>query len=101
MKKALISVSDKTGVGKLARVLVNAGYEILSTSGTAAFLEHSGIGVIEISDYTGFTETSDGRVKTLHTKLYTDILGRPAGIQIVVVNLYPFEQKMQEGLKLS
>ena len=101
MKKALISVSDKTGGDKLARVMVDAGYEILSTSGTAEFLERSGIGVIEISDYTGFTETSDGRVKTLHTKLYTDILGRPAGIQIVAVNLYPFEQKMHEGLKLD
>jgi phosphoribosylaminoimidazolecarboxamide formyltransferase/IMP cyclohydrolase len=101
MKRALISVSDKTGIDKLAQVLVDAGYEILSTSGTAAFLERAGIGVIEISDYIGFTETPDGPVKTLHTKLYTDILGRPAGIQIVVVNLYPFEQKMQEGLTLA
>jgi len=101
MKKALISVSDKTGIDKLARVLVDSGYEILSTLGTAAFLERAGIGVIEISDYTGFTQTQDGRVKTLHTKLYTDILGRPAGIQIVVVNLYPFEQKMKESLSLE
>jgi phosphoribosylaminoimidazolecarboxamide formyltransferase/IMP cyclohydrolase len=98
MKRALISVSDKQGLDELARVLVNSGYEILSTSGTAAYLRKAGIGVIEISDYTGFTETSDGRVKTLHTKLYTDILGRPADIQMVVVNLYPFEEKMREGL---
>jgi len=101
MKRALISVSDKTGIEKLARLLVDAGYEILSTSGTAAYLEKAGIGVIEISDYTGFTETADGRVKTLHTKLYTDILGRPAGIQLVVVNLYPFEEKMKQGLPLN
>lgn len=101
MKRALISVSDKQGIEKLAKVLVDSGYEILSTSGTAAHLERAGIGVIEISDYTGFTETKDGRVKTLHTKLYTDILGRPAGIQVVVVNLYPFEEKMKEGLSLK
>ncbi|MBD3285753.1 bifunctional phosphoribosylaminoimidazolecarboxamide formyltransferase/IMP cyclohydrolase [candidate division WOR-3 bacterium] len=100
MKKALISVSDKNGLEELARALVKADYEILGTSGTAAFLKRAGISVIEISDYTGFTETSDGRVKTLHTKLYTDILGRPADIQIVVVNLYPFEEKMAEGLSL-
>lgn len=98
MKRALISVSDKQGLSELARVLVDSGYEILSTSGTAAYLRKAGIGVIEISDYTGFTETSDGRVKTLHTKLYTDILGRPADIQMVVVNLYPFEEKMLQGL---
>lgn len=101
MKRALISVSDKSGLEELARTLVDSGYEILSTSGTAAFLKKAGVSVIEISDYTGFTETTDGRVKTLHTKLYTDILGRPAGIQIVVVNLYPFEQKMKEGLNLE
>jgi phosphoribosylaminoimidazolecarboxamide formyltransferase/IMP cyclohydrolase len=101
MKKALVSVSDKRGLDKLAAVLVESGYEILSTSGTAAYLERAGIGVIEISDYTGFTETSDGRVKTLHTKLYTDILGRPADIQMVVVNLYPFEEKMKQGLSLK
>lgn len=101
MKRAVISVSDKTDIEKLAEALVDAGYEILSTSGTAAYLKRAGIPVIEISDYTGFTETSDGRVKTLHTKLYTDILGRPADIQVVVVNLYPFEVKMQEGLSLA
>lgn len=101
MKKAIISVWDKQGLDDLSKALVDSGYEILSTSGTAAHLERSGIGVIEISNYTGFTETSDGRVKTLHTKLYTDILGRPAGIQIVVVNLYPFEQKLKESLTLK
>ena len=101
MKKALISVSDKTGIDKLAKILVESGYEILSTSGTAAFLERAGISVIEISDYTGFTETDDGRVKTLHPKLYTDILGRPAGIQVVVVNLYPFEENIKKGLSLD
>ncbi|MBN2381227.1 bifunctional phosphoribosylaminoimidazolecarboxamide formyltransferase/IMP cyclohydrolase [candidate division WOR-3 bacterium] len=101
MKRALISVSDKSGLEDLAGVLIKAGYEILGTSGTAAYLKRAGISVIEISDYTGFTETSDGRVKTLHTKLYTDILGRPAGIQIVVVNLYPFEEKMKQGLSLE
>lgn len=101
MKRAIISVWDKEGLDVFGKALVEAGYEILSTSGTAAFLVKAGIGVIEISDYTGFSQTPDGRVKTLHTKLYTDILGRPAGIQIVVVNLYPFELKMQEGLELS
>lgn len=101
MKRAIISVWDKNGLELLGKALVEAGYEILSTSGTAAHLEKAGIGVIEISDYTGFTQTPDGRVKTLHTKLYTDILGRPAGIQIVVVNLYPFELKMKEELSLA
>lgn len=101
MKRAIISVWDKTGLDEFAKALVEQGYEILSTSGTATYLKRAGIGVIEISNYTGFTETQDGRVKTLHTKLYTDILGRPAGIELVVVNLYPFELKMKEGLSLS
>src|SRR5689334_19210739 len=103
---ALISVSDKTGVIDLARSLSELGFEILSTGGTAMMLRTGGIAVTDVGSYTGFPEMLDGRVKTLHPKVHGGILARrdlsehvaaldAAGIpmiDIVVVNLYPFEQ---------
>jgi len=105
-RQALISVSDKTGVVELARGLARLGYGILSTGGTARLLAQAGIQVTEVSEYTGFPEMLDGRVKTLHPKVHAGILARrdlPAhmqatqragilGIDVVVVNLYPFAQ---------
>jgi phosphoribosylaminoimidazolecarboxamide formyltransferase/IMP cyclohydrolase len=102
--RALISVSDKTGVVELARALQGMGVELLSTGGTAALLAEAGIPVVEVSDFTGFPEMMDGRVKTLHPKIHGGILARRgldeavmaangiAPIDLVVVNLYPFEQ---------
>src|SRR5512135_1031441 len=106
IKRALISVSDKTGVVEFARVLDGFGVEILSTGGTAKLLQQSGIKVTEVGDYTGFPERMDGRVKTLHPKVHGGILYRrdlsshvkaaeEAGIppiDLVVVNLYPFRE---------
>ncbi len=104
IRRALISVSDKTGVAEFARVLADAGVEILSTGGTARLLTEQGIAVTEVSDFTGFPEMMDGRVKTLHPKVHGGILGRRGTddtvmrengikpIDLVVVNLYPFEQ---------
>jgi phosphoribosylaminoimidazolecarboxamide formyltransferase/IMP cyclohydrolase len=106
MKRALLSVSDKTGLVEFARELHALGIEILSTGGTARTLREAGIPVTEISDYTGFPELMDGRVKTLHPKVHGGLLyvrGNPAHeqqarkhgiepIDLVVVNLYPFEQ---------
>jgi phosphoribosylaminoimidazolecarboxamide formyltransferase / IMP cyclohydrolase len=104
IKRALISVSDKTGVAELARQLHSMGVEILSTGGTAKLLAEQSVPVIEVSDYTGFPEMMDGRVKTLHPKIHGGILGRRGvddgvmrehgipSIDLVVVNLYPFEQ---------
>ncbi len=105
-KRALISVSDKTGVVQFAKELVEKhGYSILSTGGTAKLLAESGIPVMEVSDYTGFPEMMDGRVKTLHPKIHGGLLclrsneshtsqAKEHGIgmiDLVVVNLYPFE----------
>jgi len=104
IKRALISVSDKTNIVTLAESLIKCNVEILSTGGTAKLLTQSGIKVIEVSDYTGFPEMMDGRVKTLHPKIHGGILGRRdtdsqimskhdiPPIDLVVVNLYPFEQ---------
>ncbi|HYN76829.1 MAG TPA: bifunctional phosphoribosylaminoimidazolecarboxamide formyltransferase/IMP cyclohydrolase [Lamprocystis sp. (in: g-proteobacteria)] len=104
IKRALISVSDKTGVVALAQALAARGVEILSTGGTAALLSGHGIAVTEVSDYTGFPEMMGGRVKTLHPRLHGGILGRRGiddavmaahaipPIDLVVVNLYPFEE---------
>jgi phosphoribosylaminoimidazolecarboxamide formyltransferase/IMP cyclohydrolase len=104
IKRALISVSDKTGIIDFARALREFGVEILSTGGTAKLLADNGVDVIEVSDYTGFPEMMDGRVKTLHPKIHGGLLGRRgvdeqvmadngiAPIDLVVVNLYPFEQ---------
>ena len=104
IKRALISVSDKRGIVDFARRLQVAGVEILSTGGTAKLLAENGIPVIEVSDYTGFPEMMDGRLKTLHPKVHGGLLGRRgtddavmarhgiAPIDLLVVNLYPFEQ---------
>ena len=101
--RALISVSDKTGVVDFARHLHDSGVEILSTGGTAKLLADSGLPVIEVSEHTGFPEMMDGRVKTLHPRIHGGILGRRGvddavmaehdivPIDLVVVNLYPFE----------
>lgn len=103
VKRALISVSDKSGIVEFATKLNEFGVEILSTGGTFKLLKESGLPAIEISDYTGFPEMMDGRVKTLHPKVYGGILGRRGTdnevmeqheineIDMVVVNLYPFE----------
>ena len=104
IQRALISVSDKTGIVEFAQQLHQAGVEILSTGGTASLLAEGGVPVIEVSDYTGFPEMMAGRVKTLHPKIHGGILGRRGmddavmqehgigPIDMVVVNLYPFEQ---------
>lgn len=102
-KRALLSVSDKTGILEFAQALSAAGIEILSTGGTASLLSQNGVSVTEVSSYTGFPEMMDGRVKTLHPKVHGGILGRRgidddvmqqhgiAQIDMVVVNLYPFQ----------
>ncbi|MHB8742148.1 MAG: bifunctional phosphoribosylaminoimidazolecarboxamide formyltransferase/IMP cyclohydrolase [Sulfuricaulis sp.] len=106
IQRALISVSNKTGVVEFARALITFNIEILSTGGTAKLLSENDIPVIEVSDYTGFPEMLDGRVKTLHPKIHGGILGRRdinshlqtmrdhkiPPIDLVVVNLYPFEE---------
>jgi phosphoribosylaminoimidazolecarboxamide formyltransferase/IMP cyclohydrolase len=106
IQRALISVSDKNGILDFARELSQRGVEILSTGGTAKLLADNGVAVTEVSDYTGFPEMMDGRVKTLHPKVHGGLLGRRGsddavmaehGIQpidLVVVNLYPFEQSI-------
>jgi len=103
IKRALISVSDKTGIVEFASQLASRDIIILSTGGTARLLADGGIEVIEVSDYTGFPEIMDGRVKTLHPKIHGGLLGRRGiddavmaknnidPIDLVVVNLYPFE----------
>ncbi|QJD58961.1 bifunctional phosphoribosylaminoimidazolecarboxamide formyltransferase/IMP cyclohydrolase [Pseudomonas sp. gcc21] len=102
VRRALISVSDKTGIVEFARELSALGVEILSTGGTFKLLREQGIEAVEVADYTGFPEMMDGRVKTLHPKIHGGILGRrdvdgdvmqQHGIQpidLVAVNLYPF-----------
>lgn len=102
ISRALISVSDKTGIVDFARALEAQGVEMLSTGGTFRLLRENSIAVTEVSDYTGFPEMMDGRVKTLHPKIHGGILGRRGKddsvmadhgivpIDMVVVNLYPF-----------
>lgn len=104
IRRALISVSDKTGVVDFAHGLHHRGIEILSTGGTAKELASNGIPVVEVADVTGFPEIMGGRVKTLHPKIHGGILGRRdtdsqvmvdhdiVAIDLVVVNLYPFQQ---------
>jgi phosphoribosylaminoimidazolecarboxamide formyltransferase/IMP cyclohydrolase len=106
VEQALISVSDKEGVVELASQLAALGVRLLSTGGTAKLLQQAGIAVTEVSDYTGFPEMLDGRVKTLHPKVHGGLLARRdlpehmaaialAGIDridLLVVNLYPFQQ---------
>lgn len=105
IKRALISVSDKTGVVEMAKALAALGAEILSTGGTAKALREAGVAVTDVAAYTGSPEILDGRVKTLHPKIHGGLLGRrsvPAHVEqmtkhqigpidVVVVNLYPFE----------
>ena len=102
VRRALLSVSDKTGVLELARELASRGIEILSTGGTAELLAGHGVAVREVASYTGFPEIMDGRVKTLHPKIHGGLLGRRGvddvvmaqhgilPIDLLVVNLYPF-----------
>lgn len=103
VRRALISVSDKTGIIEFATALAARGVAILSTGGTCRLLADAGLAVTEVSDYTGFPEMMDGRVKTLHPKIHGGVLGRRGidddvmathgidAIDLVVVNLYPFE----------
>ena len=106
VRRALVSVHDKTGIVELAQALSALGVEILSTGGTAKLLREAGVRVVDVSDATGFPEMLDGRVKTLHPKIHGGILARRdipehlaalakhgiAPIDLVVVALYPFEQ---------
>jgi len=112
LTRALISVFDKTGVLELAQFLVSKNVEILSTGGTFKYLKENGVPVIEVSDVTGFEEILDGRVKTLHPIIHSGILAvrddkkhmdtlERLGIKtidMVVVNLYPFFEKVKEDL---
>ncbi len=111
VRRALISVSDKTGLVNLARALAVHNVEILSTGGSAKVLREAGLEVIEVSDFTGFPEILDGRVKTLVPQIHGGILGRRdlpehqaqmrehniAPIDLVAVNLYPFEATVARG----
>ncbi|HAS6110815.1 TPA: bifunctional phosphoribosylaminoimidazolecarboxamide formyltransferase/IMP cyclohydrolase [Vibrio vulnificus] len=114
IRRALISVSDKTGIVEFAQALAERGVDILSTGGTARLLAEQGIAVTEVSDYTGFPEMMDGRVKTLHPKVHGGVLGRRGQddevmakhginpIDMVVVNLYPFAKTVaKEGCTLA
>src|SRR5881628_10521 len=106
MPRALVSVSDKRDVVDFARGLAALGFEVLSTGGTAKLLADAGIPVRQVSDYTGFPEMLDGRVKTLHPKIHGGLLGRRdlpehvramrehgiEPIDLVAVNLYPFRE---------
>jgi phosphoribosylaminoimidazolecarboxamide formyltransferase/IMP cyclohydrolase len=111
VRRALISVSDKTGLIPFAQALAQAGAEILSTGGTARTLRNAGLTVIDVSDHTGFPEIMDGRVKTLVPQIHGGILGRRdnrehlaqmeahniSPIDLVAVNLYPFEATVAAG----
>ncbi|MDQ6993893.1 MAG: bifunctional phosphoribosylaminoimidazolecarboxamide formyltransferase/IMP cyclohydrolase [Mariprofundus sp.] len=116
IKRALISVSDKTGVADFARALVERGVDLLSTGGTAKLLREAGIPVRDVSDYTGFPEMMDGRVKTLNPKVHGGILARRDNegdlasmaehgieqIDLVCVNLYPFREAVaKEGCSIE
>ena len=111
IQRALISVSDKEGLVELGKALATHGVEILSTGGSAKSLRDAGLKVVEVSDHTGFPEIMDGRVKTLQPTIHGGILARRtddghkkamadhkiAGIDLVVVNLYPFEATVARG----
>ena len=116
IRRALISVSDKTGVESFARGLAERGVDILSTGGTAKLLREAGIAVRDVADYTGFPEMMDGRVKTLNPKVHGGILARRdhegdvasmqehgiESIDLVCVNLYPFREAVaKEGCTLE
>ena len=109
-RRALISVSDKTGVVDFARALVELGFEIISTGGTEKALKEAGLSPINISDVTGFPECLDGRVKTLHPAVHAGLLARRdipehmrtleklgiSRIDVVAVNLYPFKATVEK-----
>ena len=109
VQRALISVSDKTGVVDFAKGLQALGVEIISTGGTARLLAENGVSVVEVADYTGFPEMLDGRLKTLHPKVHGGLLGRRGTddqvmaehgikpIDLVAVNLYPFEKTVAKA----
>jgi len=111
VRRALISVSDKTGLVELGRFLAARGVVLLSTGGSARTLAEAGLRVVEVGDYTGFPEMMDGRVKTLHPRVHGGILARRdlaahreamaahdiPPIDLVVVNLYPFEATVAKG----
>src|SRR6201985_2451533 len=111
IRRALMSVSDKTGLVSFAEALAERGVEILSTGGSAKTLREAGVPVKEVSDHTGFPEIMDGRVKTLVPQIHGGILGRRdvpehmeqmrahaiAPIDLVAVNLYPFEATVAGG----
>lgn len=115
VQRAIISVSDKRGIGEFARFLSSIGVEILSTGGTARVLRSEGVEVVEVSQYTGFPEMLDGRVKTLHPLVHGGILARRDDprhreemerygirpIDLVVVNLYPFRETVSKGVSLD
>lgn len=111
IKRALISVSDKTGIVELSKELCSLGVEIISTGGTAKALSDAGINVVNISDVTGFPECLDGRVKTLHPNVHAGLLAMRSNpehmkqikelgiepIDLVIINLYPFKQTILKG----
>ena len=111
IRRALISVSDKSGLVELGQNLEIRGIEILSTGGSAATLRQAGVVVTEVSDHTGSPEIMGGRIKTLHPKIHGGLLGREGnkdderqmdeqGIQLIdllIVNLYPFEETIASG----
>ena len=111
IRRALISVSDKNGLEKLAAAIATRGIEILSTGGTARGLREAGVAVTDVSEVTGFPEIMDGRVKTLHPKIHGGLLGVRSNqshrketlanaipdIDLLVVNLYPFEKTVTSG----
>lgn len=116
IERAIISVTDKTGIPEFARSLSELGVQILSTGGTAAKLREGGVSVTDISNYTGFPEMMDGRVKTLHPKVHGGLLGlrdNPEHVSVmaehdikpidmVVVNLYQFEKTVsRDGVTLE
>ncbi len=116
ISRALISVTDKSGLVEFGQSLARFKVEILSTGGTAKMLREGGVPVVEVSDYTGFPEMLDGRVKTLHPRIHGGILGRRdlsehrqqmarhqiQDIDLVVVNLYQFEKATaKEGCTLE
>ena len=110
IQRALISVTDKSGIGELGKTLAEFGVQILSTGGTARALTDAGVSITEVSLFTGFPEMLDGRVKTLHPKIHGGILAirsRPEHVQamkdhgiepidMVVVNLYAFEKTVEK-----
>ena len=108
VERALVSVSDKTGLVPFARALADLGVDILSTGGTRRTLADADVAAVEVSSVTGFPEIMDGRVKTLHPKIHGGILARRhldgatmathgiVGIDLVAVNLYPFERTIAQ-----